>query len=137
MHSIATSIAPPPPTPGRALASGAPSHVHGLGSRPVTRVGSFYLDRLGKLEKVGRMIYPSALPSALPQSALASVPQFRRQIYSLTLTRHAAAGLWLGLATVIEWPKVCILLPTYVLTYLLTYLLTGTYLYCIKLSNVT
>ena len=45
-----------------------------------TRRHSFYLDRLGKLER------------------------YRRQIYSLTLTRHTPQ-LWLGLLTVIEWPK--------------------------------
>jgi len=41
---------------------------------------SWYFDRLGKLEKL------------------------RRQVYSLTLTPYAG-GLWLGLLTVIEWPK--------------------------------
>ncbi|KAL1526128.1 hypothetical protein AB1Y20_014856 [Prymnesium parvum] len=44
------------------------------------RVHSYYLDRLGKLER------------------------FRRQIYSLSFTRHSSA-LWLGLMTVIEWAK--------------------------------
>ena len=39
-----------------------------------------YLDRLGKLER------------------------FRRQIYSSVLTPHAS-GLYLGLLTVLEWPK--------------------------------
>ena len=56
--------------------SGSPAH-----SIPVSkRLGSYYLDRLGKLER------------------------FRRQIYSLTWTRHGD-GLWLGLMTVIEWAK--------------------------------
>ena len=48
----------------------------GIQSRPT----EWYLDRLGKLER------------------------YRRQIYSLTLTRHTPQ-LWLGLLTVIEWPK--------------------------------
>ena len=47
---------------------------------PVRRVGSYYLDRLGKLER------------------------YRRQVYSVTLTRHSDS-LWLGLMTVIEWAK--------------------------------
>lgn len=47
---------------------------------PVRRVGSYYFDRLGKLER------------------------YRRQIYSITLTQHSD-GLWLGLMTVIEWAK--------------------------------
>ena len=41
---------------------------------------SWYLDRLGKLER------------------------FRRQVYAATLTRHGP-DLWLGLLTVIEWAK--------------------------------
>eukprot|EP00966_Prymnesium_polylepis_P109671 2537833-Prymnesium_polylepis.1 len=41
---------------------------------------SYYFDRLGKLEK------------------------YRRQIYSVTFTRHSD-NLWLGLMTVIEWAK--------------------------------
>ena len=49
-------------------------------ANPTRRVHSYYLDRLGKLER------------------------FRRQIYSVTLTRHSA-DLWLGLMTVIEWAK--------------------------------
>jgi len=44
------------------------------------RLSSYYLDRLGKLER------------------------FRRQIYSLTFTRYSDS-LWLGLMTVIEWGK--------------------------------
>ena len=47
---------------------------------PIQRVGSYYLDRLGKLER------------------------FRRQIYSVTLTPYSDR-LWLGLITVIEWAK--------------------------------
>lgn len=46
----------------------------------VNRVIEWYLDRLGKLER------------------------FRRQIYSLTLTK-ITHDLWIGLMTVIEWPK--------------------------------
>ena len=46
----------------------------------MARVNSYYLDRLGKLER------------------------FRRQIYAVTLTRQSE-DLWLGLATVIEWAK--------------------------------
>jgi hypothetical protein len=49
-------------------------------AKPAGRVSSYYLDRLGKLER------------------------FRRQIYSVTLTRHSK-DLWLGLMTVIEWAK--------------------------------
>ena len=41
---------------------------------------SWYFDRLGKLER------------------------FRRQIYGVTLSRYTE-DLWLGLMTVIEWPK--------------------------------
>ena len=48
--------------------------------KPLQRVGSYYLDRLGKLER------------------------YRRQIYSVTLTRHSDE-LWLGLVTIIEWAK--------------------------------
>ena len=48
--------------------------------QPMARVNSYYLDRLGKLER------------------------FRRQIYAVTLTRQSE-DLWLGLATVIEWAK--------------------------------
>ena len=44
------------------------------------RLHSFYLDRLGKLER------------------------YRRQVYSITLTRHTTQ-LWLGMLTVLEWPK--------------------------------
>ena len=47
---------------------------------PEGRKVQFYLDRLGKLER------------------------YRRQIYSVTLTPFGK-GLWLGLATVIEWAK--------------------------------
>ena len=46
----------------------------------IERVGSYYFDRLGKLER------------------------FRRQIYSVTFTRYNE-DLWLGLMTVIEWAK--------------------------------
>lgn len=47
---------------------------------PIKRVSSYYLDRLGKLER------------------------FRRQVYSLTFTQMSD-DLWFGLMTVIEWPK--------------------------------
>ena len=40
-----------------------------------------YLDRLGKLER------------------------YRRQIYALSLQPYEEAGIFLGLLTVIEWPK--------------------------------
>eukprot|EP00966_Prymnesium_polylepis_P263916 6097124-Prymnesium_polylepis.1 len=58
------------------------NHVKWRVGKPfVTRVeNSYYLDRLGKLER------------------------FRRQIYSVTFTRRSA-NLWLGLMTVIEWAK--------------------------------
>ena len=56
---------------------------YGLGDLnrdPLTNVGSYYLDRMGKLER------------------------FRRQIYTLSFTRRSK-NLWLGLMTVIEWAK--------------------------------
>ena len=61
------------------LGAGLPSIGSGR-RRNQTGVSSWYLDRLGKLER------------------------FRRQIYSVLLT-PMGGGLWLGLMTVIEWPK--------------------------------
>ena len=51
-----------------------------LRGTPLPRVASYYLDRMGKLER------------------------FRRQIYTLTLSQHSN-NLWIGLMTVIEWAK--------------------------------
>ena len=48
--------------------------------QPTRKLSSYYLDRLGKLER------------------------FRRQVYSVTLTPYSH-DLWLGLMTVIEWAK--------------------------------
>jgi len=54
--------------------------LNSLRDDPLTNVGSYYLDRMGKLER------------------------FRRQIYTLSFTRRSK-NLWLGLMTVIEWAK--------------------------------
>lgn len=70
---------------GVQVASVAPrisNHASRMAGKPlnIERVGSYYLDRLGKGER------------------------FRRQIYSVTFTRHGN-NLWLGLMTLIEWAK--------------------------------
>ena len=62
------------------LGADLPSISAGTKRRNQTSLSSWYLDRLGKLER------------------------FRRQIYSVLLT-FMGNGLWLGLLTVIEWPK--------------------------------
>ena len=62
------------------LGADLPSISAGAKRRNQTSLASWYLDRLGKLER------------------------FRRQIYSVLLT-PMGNGLWLGLLTVIEWPK--------------------------------
>ena len=62
------------------LGADLPSISAGTKRRNQTVLSSWYLDRLGKLER------------------------FRRQIYSVLLT-FVGSGLWLGLLTVIEWPK--------------------------------
>ena len=62
------------------LGSELPEIAAGTGPRNQTARSSWYLDRLGKLER------------------------FRRQIYSVLLT-PMGDSLWLGLMTVIEWPK--------------------------------
>lgn len=62
------------------LGSELPEIAAGAGPRNQTVRSSWYLDRLGKLER------------------------FRRQIYSVLLT-PMGDSLWLGLMTVIEWPK--------------------------------
>ena len=62
------------------LGADLPSISAGAKQRNQTGLSSWYLDRLGKLER------------------------FRRQIYSVLLT-FMGNGLWLGLLTVIEWPK--------------------------------